>query len=172
MRVYLGRDSHSATDDMTAIHATVRHLTSRVEGLGQKIFMDNLFSSPRIFDDLDRRKINSCGTLRPNRRDMPSDFGPKQLKLKRGDIRVRPRGGLTTLVWKDRREVYVWLTWTHHQQKEIFVMTVTAPRNLTLWNGTTGTWVTSTILIIWLTAIRCVSVHSSGPWNYFSTFWI
>ena len=38
---------------------------------------------------------------------MPHDFGPKQLKLKRGDVRVRTRGGLTTLVWKDRREVYV-----------------------------------------------------------------
>jgi len=105
MRVYLGRDSHSATDDMTATHATVGHLTSRVQGLGHKIFMDNFFSSPRLFDDLDRRKINSCGTVRPNRRDMPGDFGPKQLKLKRGDIRVRTRGGLTTLVWKDRQEV-------------------------------------------------------------------
>ena len=38
MTVYLGRDSHSATDDMTATHATVRHLTSRVEGLGHKIY--------------------------------------------------------------------------------------------------------------------------------------
>jgi len=53
------------------------------------------------------------------------DFGPKQMKLKRGDIRVRTRGGLTALVWKDRREVYM-LTWTHHQQMEIFV-TATAP---------------------------------------------
>ena len=26
MRVYLGKDSQSATDDMTATHATVRHL--------------------------------------------------------------------------------------------------------------------------------------------------
>ena len=33
MRVYLDRDSHSASDDMTATHATVRHLTCRVEGL-------------------------------------------------------------------------------------------------------------------------------------------
>jgi hypothetical protein len=57
MRVYLGRDSHSATDDVTAIHATVKHLTYRVEGLGHKIFMDNFFSSPRLFDDLDRCKI-------------------------------------------------------------------------------------------------------------------
>jgi len=72
---------------MTATHATVRHLTSRVQGLVHKIFMDNFFSSPRLFDDLDRRKIKSCGTVRPNRRDMPSDFGPK-LKL-RSDVRVR-----------------------------------------------------------------------------------
>ena len=63
--------------------------------------------SPRLFDDLDRHKINSCRTVQPNRRDMPSDFGPKQLKLKRSDVRVRTRGGLTTLVWKDRREVYM-----------------------------------------------------------------
>ena len=56
--------------------------------------MDNFFSSPRLSDDLDRRKVNSCGTVRPNRRDMPHDFGPKQLKLKRCDIRVRARGGL------------------------------------------------------------------------------
>jgi len=107
MSVYLARDSHFAIDDMTATHATVRHLTRRVESLGHKIFMDNFFSSPRLFDDLDRCKINSCGTVRPNRRDMPSDFEPKQLKLKRGDIRVRTRGGLTALVWKDRREVYM-----------------------------------------------------------------
>jgi len=33
MRVYLGKDSQSATDNMTATHATVRHLTRRVEGL-------------------------------------------------------------------------------------------------------------------------------------------
>ena len=49
MRVYLGTDSHSATDDMTATHATVRHLTCRVEGLGHKIFMDNFFLSPQTF---------------------------------------------------------------------------------------------------------------------------
>jgi len=31
----------------------------------------------------------------------------KKLKLKRDDIRVTNRGGLTTLVWKKRREVYM-----------------------------------------------------------------
>jgi hypothetical protein len=85
--VYLGIDSHSATDDMTGTSTIVRHLTCWVEDLGHKIFMYNLFSSPRLFDDLDKRKMNSCRTVWPNRTDMPRDFGPKQLKLKRGDIR-------------------------------------------------------------------------------------
>ena len=106
-RVYLGKDSQSATDDMTATHATVRHLTSRVEGLGHKLFMDNFFSLPRLFDDLDGHKINSCGIARHNRKDMPRDFGPKKPKLKRGVIRVKTRGSLTALVWKDRQEVYM-----------------------------------------------------------------
>jgi hypothetical protein len=84
MRVYFGKDSHFATDDMTATHTTVRHLTHRVEGLGHKLFMDNFFSSPRLFDDLKRCKINSCGTVRPDRKDMPPDFGPKKTKIEKG----------------------------------------------------------------------------------------
>jgi hypothetical protein len=30
------------------------------------------------------------------------DFGPTQLKLKRGDVRVGTKGDLITSVWKDR----------------------------------------------------------------------
>ena len=91
-RTNLGKDSHSATDNMTATHATVRHLTRRADGLGHKIFMDNFFPSPRLFDDLDGHKINSCGTVRPNRKDMPRDFGPHKLKLKRGDHKGEYQG--------------------------------------------------------------------------------
>jgi len=44
-----------------------------------------------VLDDLDGHKINSCGTVRPNRKNMPSDFGPKKPKLKRGDIGAKTR---------------------------------------------------------------------------------
>ena len=94
MRVYLSKDAHSVTDDMTATHATLKHLTSRVEGLRHKIFMYNFFLSPRLFDDLDRRKINSCETVWPNRKDMPCDFGPKQMKLKSGGRKGEDQGRL------------------------------------------------------------------------------
>jgi hypothetical protein len=38
---------------------------------------------------------------------MTPNFGPRKLKLKRGDVRVRTRGNLTALAWKDRSNVYV-----------------------------------------------------------------
>ena len=36
---------------------------------------------------------------------MPKDLKHKTLRLKRGDIRVRTRGELTAVVWRDKRDV-------------------------------------------------------------------
>jgi len=69
--------------------------------------MDNFFSTLKLFEDLERHKINSCGTVQPNKKEVLRDFRPKELKLKRGNRRVRMRGGLTASVWKNRREVYM-----------------------------------------------------------------
>jgi hypothetical protein len=55
VRLYVGKHSHSTTDDMTATQAAVRHLTGRAEGLIHKLFMDNCFSSPRLFDESDTK---------------------------------------------------------------------------------------------------------------------
>jgi hypothetical protein len=38
---------------------------------------------------------------------MSRKYGPKRLKLKRSDVSVKTMGGLTSLVLKDRREVYM-----------------------------------------------------------------
>ena len=80
------------------------NLTRGVERFGHKLYMDSFFSSPDLYDDL-AQKILFCGTVRPHRKNMPKDLRPKTLRLKRGDIRVRTRGGLTAVVWKDERRV-------------------------------------------------------------------
>jgi hypothetical protein len=67
--------------------------------------MDNFFSSPDLYDNLAQKKIFCCGTVRLHRKGMPKDLKPKTLRLKRGDIRVRTRGDLTAVVWKDKRDV-------------------------------------------------------------------
>jgi hypothetical protein len=104
MSVYLGRDRKRATTSMTETHATVTGLTTRTENFGHKIYMDNFFSSPDLFNDLHTKAINCCGTVRPNRKGMPRDFGTK-LRLKRGDLKTRVRGDFAAIVWKDKQNV-------------------------------------------------------------------
>jgi len=67
--------------------------------------MDNFFSSPELYDDLGKKQIYCCGTVRPNRRGMPQDLAPKISKLKRGDIHVRTRADLTAILWRDKRDI-------------------------------------------------------------------
>ena len=92
--------------------------------------------------------------MRPNRRDMPCDFGPKQMKMKRGNIRVRTWGGLTALVWKDKREVYMLTNMDPPPVERNFCDNSNHPMKPNIVEYTTGTWVMSTILIIWLAAIQ------------------
>jgi hypothetical protein len=54
------------TAAMTTIHATVSRLTTRIENLGHKFYMDNFFSSPDLLDNLHVNAINCCDTVRPN----------------------------------------------------------------------------------------------------------
>jgi hypothetical protein len=107
MSVYLGKQKQLATEQITATHGIVLQLVRRVEGVGHKLFMDNYFSSPTLFDDLMERKINSCGTVRNDRRGMPQDIRPKFMKLKKGDIVMRVKGHLSAVRWKDKRDVFV-----------------------------------------------------------------
>jgi len=102
--------------------------------------MDNFFSTPSLFGNLDRHKINSCGTVWPNRRYMPHDFGPKQLKLKRGDVRVRTSGGLNTLVWKDIWEAYMLTNMAPPPAEGNFCDAATTMKlhNVELYNGHKG----------------------------------
>jgi hypothetical protein len=72
MKVYVQKDRQ-----LTAQHVTVTELMRKIEGRDHKLFMDNFFSSPELFDDLVKKQIYCCGTVRPNRKGMPQD-----LKLK------------------------------------------------------------------------------------------
>ena len=63
-----------------------------------------------------RRKF-CCATIRLHRKCMPKDLKPKTLRLKRGDIRVRTRGDLAAVVWKDKTDVCL-LTNIHDPPRE------------------------------------------------------
>jgi len=69
--------------------------------------MDNYFSSLDLFDDLATKQIYCYGTVQPNRKGMPQDLGPKRVTLKLGDLQVWTRGDLTTILWRDKRNVRI-----------------------------------------------------------------
>jgi hypothetical protein len=102
MTVYLGKERKHVTTTMTATHAAVTPLNkARSENLGHKLYMDNLFSSPDLSDDLHTKAINCHGTVRPNQKGMPRDF-ERNSRLKLGDRKTRVKDDLTAIVWKER----------------------------------------------------------------------
>jgi hypothetical protein len=75
-------------------------LAARIEHVGHKLYMDSFFSSSVSFDGLHTKAMNSCGTVRPNRKGMPKNFGYK-VNMKVGDLNIKLKGNSTTIVWKD-----------------------------------------------------------------------
>jgi len=102
---------------MTATHVTLTELTRKIEGHSHKLYMDNFFSSPELFDDLVKKQIYCCGTVRPNRRGMPQNLRPKTATLIREDIHIRTRDDLTAILWQNKTDVCM-LTNTHNAPAE------------------------------------------------------
>jgi hypothetical protein len=100
--VHLGRGRKCVTAAVTSTHGAVSGLTTRIENLGHKCYMDSFFSSLDLLDDLHMKDINCCGVVRLNQKRMPRGFGRK-LRLKQGDIITRVRGDFTAIVWKDKQ---------------------------------------------------------------------
>ena len=86
----VGKDRQRAAQHLTATHNSVANLTRGVEGFGHKLYMDNFFSFPDLYDNLAQKKI-FCGMVRLHRKGKSKDLKPKTLRLECGDIRVRTR---------------------------------------------------------------------------------
>ena len=84
LKVYLGKDSQRMAQRVTATHATVTELTRKIEGCGHKLYMDNFFSYPELFEDLVKKQIYCCGNVRLNRKGMSQDLRPKTNKSEKG----------------------------------------------------------------------------------------
>jgi hypothetical protein len=65
MKVYLGKDRIHATDTMTTTHEIVPGIMTRIQNVEHKLYVDNFFSSPDLFDGLHTKTKNCYGTVRP-----------------------------------------------------------------------------------------------------------
>jgi len=91
MRIYLGKDRQNVMQAMTATDVTVRSLTRTVEGVGNKLYMDNFFPLQTYLITntqhistvvgLSNKTVKECLEV--------AGFDNKILKLKWGDIHGR-----------------------------------------------------------------------------------
>jgi len=101
MELYCGKQSNS---EANTINSTVLRLCKGLELKGHKLYMDNFYTSPLLFDSLATQMIGCSGTLKKNRRNIPKKI--KNLgKMHKGFVEVYKRGTLLAFVWKDKKPV-------------------------------------------------------------------
>lgn len=81
-------------------------------GSGYHLYLDNFFSSPKVFKDLLDLDFVACGTMRDGRLGFPrSEENSLTKKSPRGSLQWIREGSLLFVKWKDALEVLIWF---HH----------------------------------------------------------
>ena len=96
-------------------YSVVMKLMAPYTGLWHRLYVDNFYSSPILFDDLLEKEILACGTVRHDRRGLPSHTKG----LNRGEAEFKKCGDLTFVHWKDKRDVFCLSTF-HSAKMEPF----------------------------------------------------
>lgn len=101
--IYTGASTEiKVIDDELGISGNVvMTLTEPYWDKGHRLYTDNWYSSPLLFDALHKRKTNCCGTVKTNRRFMPKF----EKNLERGKTDFFSTDRLLALKWKDKRDV-------------------------------------------------------------------
>nr|XP_012151874.1 PREDICTED: piggyBac transposable element-derived protein 4-like isoform X1 [Megachile rotundata] len=81
----------------------VMNLLHRFLGNGYCVTVDNYYMSPELADLLIAQKTDIYGTVRINRRDLPTEFAKR--KLQKGQIVAFQRGKILAIRWKDKKDV-------------------------------------------------------------------
>lgn len=104
-KIYTGDNQDSSADCLNVSETVVKELSKLIIDKGYTLFLDNWYSSPKIFEYLLQHDTDAIGTVRSNRKNMPKEL--TELKLKKGEIAARSSRGILALKWSDRKDVYL-----------------------------------------------------------------
>jgi hypothetical protein len=101
-RVYTGKDTNiELNPDLGVSGSVVTTLIAPYLNEGHTVYTDNWYTSPALSLFLHKLKTNSCGTVRGNRKGMPS----LSRKLLAGEVQSVTSDSLMAIKWCDRRDV-------------------------------------------------------------------
>ena len=87
--VYVGRPSDGVSTEHGLGARVVLQLTQPFRNKNYRVFCDNFFSSPVLFDELLHHGLYACGTARSDRSGFPCDL--RGVRLERGSHVFRQR---------------------------------------------------------------------------------
>ena len=119
--VYTGKGTKFCErfSDFGMATASVLSLMEPLLNQGYCVTTDNFYTSPELYEFLIQNKTDAYGTVRPNRRNMPSAFPSK--KLGKGEVAAWQKGKMLALKWRDKKDVS--LMSTVHNTSTVMVHT-------------------------------------------------
>lgn len=108
--VYQGKDVRKVKqkEDGLSVTAVMDLMKFDCLGKGYHLYVDNFYTSPRLFLKLSQNHTAACGTIRTNREGFPkTTINDLPKKPERGDMRWLRRGNLLFARWMDTRVVNV-----------------------------------------------------------------
>jgi len=107
--VYQGREAHPSA--LGSTYDTVMRMTADHQHQQHVLFTDSWFTSPAVLDELKRRGVRCCGSVRRNRKGMPAISDAEVSALRQGEWLQRQKGDATVAVWRDQKAM--WLLYNH-----------------------------------------------------------
>ncbi|KAJ8941083.1 hypothetical protein NQ318_003264 [Aromia moschata] len=102
--VYIGQQTDIQVNAVKGLGSSGSFVSTLMEpylNKGHSLYTDNYYSSPILSTYLFEHKTNSCGTVRQNRKHMPT----LNKKLQKGEIDWKSSQTILVVKWKDRRDV-------------------------------------------------------------------
>ena len=88
-------------------HRVVTDLVDHLYGQYTQVYFDNFYTSPDLLTYLHARQVYACGTVRANRKNLPTTLLPKNVALQRHEYKVAHKDELSFVVWQDTKPVCV-----------------------------------------------------------------
>ena len=111
--IYTGRTACQDFADILELNEECGITTRVVTGLlafcgllskGYFVFMDNFYSSPELYEELNYLDTYACGTVRKNRKELPKAL---EIRLAPGDTIFRRRDNLLAVKHHDKRDIHM-----------------------------------------------------------------
>ena len=104
-QVYTGRAPGGQERGLT--HRVVTDLVDHLYGQYTQVYFDNFYTSTDLLTYLHVRQVYACGTVRSNRKNLPTALLPKNVRLEKHQYKVAQKDELSFVVWQDTKPVCV-----------------------------------------------------------------